>query len=408
MIPFKSANILLPKNTDMFKWAVIACDQHTSEIDYWNKVKEITKGSISTLDLILPEIYLDDNVEDKINNINKNMIKMYDNHIFNEYENSMIYLKRTLNNGLVREGIIGVIDLENYSYLKDSKSLIRPTEKTIIERVKPRIKIRENALLELPHIMLLIDDESKSIIESLRNEVSENDIVYDSDLMLDGGHVKGYLLNEKSILDVTSKLEKLNNKDYFKKKYGAPSDDVLLFAVGDGNHSLASAKYCYEENKNELSRYALVEIVNLYSEALNFEAIHRVLFNANYDNFIKELNNYYDISDNGSGQKFRVITSKTDKTFYINNPKSNIVVGSVQLFLDEYIKKHNIKIDYIHEEESVKKLCDDELNIGILFEPLKKEELFKTVIVDGVLPRKTFSMGHSNDKRYYLESRKIR
>ena len=212
--------------------------------------------------------------------------------------------------------------------------------------------------------------------------------------MMNSGHVKGYLLNQSIISNIQNKLEKLINNN-------------LLFAVGDGNHSLASAKLCYLENKNELSRYALVEVVNLYSDALTFKAIHRLLFNTDYDEFIKELNNYYEISEEEIGQKFRIITSKIDKTFYIKNPKSNIIVGSIQEFLDEYVKKHNTKIDYIHGEENIKKLCNDN-NIGILFEPLKKEELFDTVIKDGVLPRKTFSMGEADDKRFYLELRRIK
>ena len=408
MIPFKTADILIPKNVDVNKWSVVACDQYTSEIEYWNKVKEYVNGEVSSYNLILPEIYLNESdVIDRINKINQNMIDMYNNNLFEEYKDSMIYFERTLSNGKVREGLIGMIDLEDYSFKEEDKSLIRATEKTIIERVKPRIKIRENALLELPHIMLLIDDEDRNIIESIKNNVNEKDIIYDGELMFNGGHARGYLLNKNIISDITNKIEKLKDKDYFKNKYQVDDDNVLLFAVGDGNHSLAAAKCSYENNKTELSRYALVELVNLHSDALEFEAIHRVIFNTNYEEFMKELNNYYDINTKGIGQKIRIISSSEDKTFYISNPKSNISVGSMQMFLDYFIEKYNKRIDYIHGEDVVKKLCKSN-NIGILFEPIKKEELFKTVILDGVLPRKTFSMGHSYDKRYYLELRKIK
>ena len=417
-IPFKAGNILIPKNVDMHKWSVVACDQYTSEPEYWNEVKNIVGDSPSTLNLTLPEIYLEDeNVEERIKSINENMKKMIDEDIFNEYKDSMIYLERTQNDGKVREGLMGIVDLEDYSYEKGSQTLIRATEKTVIERIPPRMKVRENALLELPHIMILIDDEKKDIIESLKNEVTENDIVYDFDLMQKGGHIKGYKLSNDSINKVITKLENLADKDYFEKKYDVKDKGILLFAMGDGNHSLATAKACYEKLKETMSeeeylnhpaRYALVELVNLHSPALEFEAIHRVLFDVDVNDLINNLNNYYEINEDGNGQKFELITKGFDKVLYIKNPKSNIPVGSIQIFLDEYLKDHNGKIDYIHGEEVTKELGSKENNVGIIFEPMSKNDLFKTVILDGALPRKTFSMGHSNDKRFYLEARKIK
>ena len=417
-IPFKTGNILIPKNVDMHKWSVVACDQYTSEPEYWNEVKNIVGDSPSTLNLTLPEIYLEDNdVEERIKNINENMVKMVNEDIFNEYKDSMIYLERTQNDGKVREGLMGIVDLEDYSYEKGSQTLIRATEKTVIERIPPRMKVRENALLELPHIMILIDDEKKDIIESLKNEVNEEDIVYDFDLMQKGGHIKGYKLNSDSINKVITKLENLADKDYFEKKYDVKDKGILLFAMGDGNHSLATAKACYEKLKETMSeeeylnhpaRYALVELVNLHSPALEFEAIHRVLFDVDVNDFINSLNNYYEISEDGNGQKFELVTKDFDKVLYIKNPKSNIPVGSIQIFLDEYLKDHNGKIDYIHGEDITKELGSKEKNVGIIFDAMSKNDLFKTVILDGALPRKTFSMGHSNDKRFYLEARKIK
>ena len=341
-IPFKAGNILIPKNVDMHKWSVVACDQYTSEPEYWNEVKNIVGDSPSTLNLTLPEIYLEDeNVEERIKSINENMKKMIDEDIFNEYKDSMIYLERTQNDGKVREGLMGIVDLEDYSYEKGSQTLIRATEKTVIERIPPRMKVRENALLELPHIMILIDDEKKDIIESLKNEVTENDIVYDFDLMQKGGHIKGYKLSNDSINKVITKLENLADKDYFEKKYDVKDKGILLFAMGDGNHSLATAKACYEKLKETMSeeeylnhpaRYALVELVNLHSPALEFEAIHRVLFDVDVNDLINNLNNYYEINEDVNGQKFELITKGFDKVLYIKNPKSNIPVGSIQIF----------------------------------------------------------------------------
>lgn len=418
MIPFKRANILLPKNIDMTKWSVVACDQYTSEMDYWNEVEKIVGSSPSTLRITLPEIFLEDSdVNERINKINDTMKEYLDKDLFYELKDSMIYLERTQADGRVREGLMGMVDLEDYSYEKGSQTLIRATEKTVIERIPPRLKVRENALLELPHIMILIDDEKKKIIEDLKNEVTDSDVVYDFDLMENGGHIKGYKLNNDSMTKVEEGLEALCDKEYFEKKYNVKDKGILLFAMGDGNHSLATAKANYENVKktmtpdeylNHPSRYALVELVNLHSEALEFEPIHRVIFDTDVNKLIEELYKYYDINEEGNGQYFELVTKDIDKKLYISNPKSNIAVGSIQMFLDEYLKDNKGKLDYIHGDETTKNMGMEENNVAILFEAMPKEELFRTVILDGALPRKTFSMGHSYDKRYYLEARKIK
>ena len=416
-VPFKAGNILIPKNTDMYKWCVVACDQYTSEPDYWNEVKSIVGDEPSTLNLTLPEIYLEESdVEERIKKINENMEEYLNNDLFTEYTDSMIYLERTQNDGKVREGLMGIVDLEDYSYEKGSQTLIRATEKTVIERIPPRMKVRENALLELPHIMILIDDPEKDIIENLKNKVTDSDVVYDTDLMQKGGHIKGYKLSEETINEVVSKLENLADKDNFEKKYDVTDKGVLLFAMGDGNHSLATAKACYEKLKesmgdealNSPARYALVELVNLHNEALEFEAIHRVIFDVDVEDLVKSLNEYYTINEEGNGQKFELITKDYDKVLYIENPKSNIPVGSIQMFLDEYLANHAGKIDYIHGDDTTKEMASKEGNVGIIFDAMSKGDLFKTVILDGALPRKTFSMGHAHDKRFYLEARKIK
>lgn len=418
MIPFKRANILLPKNIDMTKWSVVACDQYTSEMDYWERVEKEVGDSPSTLRITLPEIFLENSdVEERIKKIDDTMVRYLNQDLFYELNNSMIYLERTQKDEMVREGLIGMVDLEDYSYEKGSQTLIRATEKTVIERIPPRLKVRENAVLELPHIMILIDDEKRSIIESLKNEVNEDDVVYDFDLMENGGHIKGYKLNSDSMSKVEEGLESLCDREYFENKYNVKDKGILLFAMGDGNHSLATAKANYENLKktmpeeeylNHPSRYALVELVNLHSDALKFEPIHRVIFDTDVNDLVSKLYEYYDINEEGNGQYFELVTKDMDKKLYISNPKSNISVGSIQLFLDEYLKDNKGKLDYIHGDETTKSMGREDGNVAILFEAMPKEELFRTVILDGALPRKTFSMGHSYDKRFYLEARKIK
>lgn len=418
-VPFKRGNILLPKkNIDMTKWSVVACDQYTSEPEYWDEVKEIVGTNPSTLNLTLPEIFLEDeNVEERIKKINSNMEEFLEKGLFEEYKDSMIYLERTQDDGKIREGIMGIVDLEDYSFEKGSQTLVRATEKTVIERIPPRVKIRENAPIEFPHIMILIDDNKKEIIEPLKNNLTEDDVVYDFDLMKKGGHIKGYLLDNNLMNQIDEKLLDLASPNAFEEKYNVKDKGVLLFAMGDGNHSLATAKTCYENLKKTMSeeeylnhpaRYALVELVNLHSDALEFEAIHRVIFDTNPDDLLNSLKQYYNINKDGNGQKVEVITQDKEETWYIENPKSNISVGSIQIFLDEYLKNNKGKIDYIHGDDTTRNMAKEKDNVGFIFESMAKEDLFKTVILDGALPRKTFSMGHSHDKRFYLEGRKIK
>lgn len=418
-VPFKKANILLPKEANMTKWSVIACDQYTSNPKYWEDVEAEVGNQNSTLNLTLPEIFLEENdVEERIQKINSNMKTLCENGFFKEYKNTLFYIERKQSDGRIREGIIGMVDLEGYNYEQGSKSMIRATEKTVVERIPPRVKVRENALLELPHIMILIDDEKKDIIETLKNKVTSEDVVYDFELMKNGGHIKGYVLADSVADEVITKMEALADKDYFNEKYGLTNEEVLLFAMGDGNHSLATAKACYENNKkhmseeeylNHPSRYALVEIVNLHSEALEFEPIHRVLFNVDSEHLMNAFEKYYDISyEECEGQKIEYVTGKEEKYLWIKNPKSNIAVGSLQIFLDEYLKENEGKIDYVHDDDATKELGRKEGNVAFLLPAMEKNELFKTVALDGALPRKTFSMGHSDDKRFYLEARSIK
>ncbi len=415
-MPFKAADILLPKkNIDLTKWSVIACDQYTSEQEYWDELDKVVGESPSTLRITLPEIYLDDRVETRIKDINETMEKYLQDSLFDEFKDSIFYIKRKQKDGRIRDGIIGLVDLEEYDYNLESNSLIRATEKTIIERIPPRVEIRKNAFLELPHVMILIDDSKKEIIEGLREKVTSEEQVYNFELNMNGGHLEGYNLNDRLKEEVLSGLNKLMDKQTFEKKYGVKEKGVLLFAIGDGNHSLATAKNIYEDLKktdkdylNSSSRYALVELVNLHSEALEFEAIHRIIFNTNIDKMLKELYELYKINEDGKGQKVEIVLNGKTKSIYIENPKSNLAVGSIQIFLDNYLKKNKGKIDYIHGCDTVRELSMNDNSIGFIFEAISKDEFFKTIILDGVLPIKTFSIGHACDKRYYTEARKIK
>ena len=414
---FKAADILLPKDTDMEKWAVVACDQYTSEPQYWEKTDSIVGGAPSALRLTLPEVYLEDeDVEKRIEDIHKTMDEYVGNGVFKEYKNALIYIERTQDDGKVRAGVVGAIDLEMYDYRKGSKSQVRATEATVIERIPPRIRIRSGAPIELPHIMILIDDDMKTVVEPLEAKKGSMEKLYDTPLMQKGGSVKGWLLGEEDKNAVLSALDKLADIDAFNKKYGMNEQNALVYAMGDGNHSLATAKEFYEQLKRanpdkdmskHPARYALVEIVNLHSPALEFEAIHRIVTGVDGDKLLAFLTERLALSENGSGQSFVVLHGGSEKKMYVNNELSKLSVGSLQTALDEYVKINGGKIDYIHGEEVVKELANKANSVGFILPDMQKSELFPTVICDGALPRKTFSMGHAWDKRYYIEARKI-
>lgn len=418
---FKPADILIPKDLDFSKWSVVACDQFTSEPDYWEKAAEVVGDCPSTLNIIFPEVYLEREDGDKrIEKINAKMESYLKSDIFKEYKNSFIYVERTQSDGKIRHGIVGMLDLEEYDFNKGSQSKIRATEGTIIERIPPRQKIRRNAPLELPHILMLIDDRNKSVIEPLIGQKADFEKLYDFDLMLGGGHLKGYKVSDKAKNDVLSGLDALADEDAFAEKYGIPKGEkgVLLFAAGDGNHSLATAKTCWEELKQSLSadeienhpaRYALVELENIHDGALEFEPIQRVLFDVDPQDLMNSLMNYYSgasYEDNG-GQKIRYTYGGNEGTIYISGGPSNLPVGTLQQFLDEYMADKGGRIDYIHGDEVVRGLTEAENTIGFMVDAMEKNDLFTTVIKDGALPRKTFSMGEAADKRYYLECKRI-
>lgn len=421
---FTRANILLPKFADesdkMNKWSVVACDQYTSEPEYWKQVNDLVNGEYSTLYLAIPEIYLnDDDIELRIKNTNANMNEYVKKEVFKEYKNSYVFIERTLRNGVKRLGIVGMADLEEYDYSKDSKTKIRATEGTVVSRIPPRLKVRREAPVEFPHIMLLIDDDECNIIESNIKIKDTFKKVYDFDLMQNSGHIAGYIMSDEAADTLDEKLRKLSELDSFNKKYGVCESSPLVYAMGDGNHSLATAKANYESLKEEIgeeaarrspARYALCELVNLHDKSLVFEAIHRVIFDADGDKFLELLEEKYDISyeENAVGQSFVFVKEGKTQKVTVTNPKEYLTVATVQNALDEFVENLGGEIDYIHGEDIVVSLCADSKNFGIIFDAMEKTDLYKSVILDGALPRKTFSMGDACDKRFYTEARKIK
>jgi len=415
---FAPADILIPDfdKYDGTKWAAVACDQFTSEPEYWEEAALKVGDAPSTLKLMIPEVYLDE-TEERLPKVHKAMDD-YVKNVLVSHPDSLIYLERVQSDGRIRRGIVGMVDLEHYDYNKGATSLIRATEGTVLERIPPRVAVRREASLELPHVMLLIDDPGKTVIEPLAKASENFERAYDFELMLEGGHVKGSFISNEYKEKIADALLSLATEEKMAKKYGASGIAPLLFAVGDGNHSLATAKTAFEEIKardgekamNSPARYALAEVVNLHDEALDFEPIYRVVFNVNTEEMLSELREYAaGLDGNAPAQTVRCVSNGTECDITFNRPVQQLTVGTLQEFLDGYKKEHaEIEIDYIHGEDSLRALAEKENSLGFLFGGMEKRDLFKTVIFDGALPRKTFSMGHARDKRFYLECRKIK
>ena len=397
---FQGADVLLPVN-DFEKWAVVACDQYTSEPEYWDEVERLVGSAPSTLRMMLPEIYLEkEGLNDRIAAINETMQRYLTDGTLTEYKDAMVYVERTQCDGSVRHGIVGTILLADYDYSKTSKALVRATEATVVERIPPRVHIRRDACLELPHVLLLVDDPKHSVIEPLIDKKDSLKNAYCFDLMQGGGHIEGYFLDEETKVAVQEALAALL----------ASSEDQMLFAVGDGNHSLATAKECSLLNLNPLSERAMVEVVNIHDPAITFEPIYRVLFhvdpNALLEAFLDAMGGEYEGED---AQEFEFVTKEITKIIPVK-AQAKLPVGTLQPFLDDYLKTHLAsKIDYIHGQDVVHDLCAaDDTTCGFIFKGMEKSDLFPAVQKDGSLPRKTFSMGHASDKRFYLEARKIK
>ena len=391
---FYPCDFLLPKS-NFEKWAVVACDQYTSEPEYWKEVEEFVGEEPSALKIILPEVYLQKDNSERISKINATMKKYIYDDFFTTIKDTFIYVEREVTGNKTRKGIIGLIKLDDYSYEKNSNALIRATEATVIERIPPRVEIRKDALLELPHVMLLIDDKDNTVIETLSQKTDNFNKVYDFDLMQNSGHIKGYSLDKNTVCDVQAALKNLVDK----------SGDNFLFAVGDGNHSLATAKECKSE-------YAMVEVVNIHDLSLEFEPLYRVLFGVNpkevIEKFVTDLG---DESHHYTGDDAQIFTCVFgDEVVKASvKPTGKLPISTLQKWLDEYILTNtDIKVDYIHGEDVVYSLAKQPNTLGFIFDGMQKSELFPAIKQDGSLPRKTFSMGNACDKRFYIEARLIK
>ncbi len=396
----KAPHILLPKKgVDMSRYAVIACDQFTSNLDYWNSLSEYIGDEVSTFHMIYPEAYLENtNNDEYIRDINSNISKYLKNNDLVDIGECFVLVERLTTYGVRRLGLVISIDLEDYSYEKGNKALIKASEATIVERIPPRLKIRKDAEVELPHVLVLFDDPQKTIVEKLYEKRNELEKVYDFELNKDGGHIRGYkVTNTNEVIEKFNKLVK----------------NGLLFIVGDGNHSLATAKAHWDqikvnlsesEKENHPARYALVEANNLYDDGIIFEPIHRVLFNVD-DKFENGLRKVVD------GDYISFTFSKKDGKKPLKMPKNApMAYLTVQSFIDEYMKSHpEIKIDFIHDEDELINVASkSDSSLAIAMPALTKEDLFDYLAKDKVLPRKSFSMGHANEKRYYLEAKRIK
>ena len=435
----KVPQILLPANVDLSKWSVIACDQYTQDLDYWKKAEQSALGSPSTLNLILPEVYLNSpDKAERIQKIRKTMNEYLEGNVFAKPLDGFIYIERKTAFGRTRKGLVAQIDLETYEWKPFSKANIRATEATIVDRIPPRKEIRNGAPLELPHIMLLVNDKDDILVGGTGALAKKKTPVYSGNLMCNGGSITGWsLTGEEDIAAVTNAVEKIADKNR------APDGSTFLFAVGDGNHSLATAKAVWDEYKEKLVkdgageaelaacpvRYALVEIVNIYDEGLTFEPIHRVIFNADFEALIKYLARKLDgtVSEVNSGAEldatvkaswadfgfaYREGGNGAQKYVLLKTNIKELAVSRLQPEIDAFIKEGNaaganIEIDYIHGSEEVLKLGERENAAGILLPPIAKDSFFETINGRGPLPRKSFSMGEADEKRFYLECRRL-
>lgn len=421
------ANILVPNNgVDLTKWAIVACDQYTSELDYWQRVEKFVDTAPSTLHLIYPEVYLEEeNGKQRIAKIQNTMENYLGQNLFDNYDESLFLIERTTVEGVSRWGLLVTLDLELYDYNNASKTPIRATEGTIIERIPPRQAIRRGAKLELPHILVLIDDEERSVIEPLIALHQDLPKVYDFSLMEGGGHIKGYQVKSTHLFTQLGKaLAKMGSK--------LDPSNPLMYAMGDGNHSLATAKACWQEIKQKLSpaerethpaRWAMVELENIYDEGLLFEPIHRILFNCSSTLFLEELGHHCHLKsletvesveaikgliEDQSLQRFGYVDREGFKVATLQSPETSIVAGTIQNVIDALLEdEKGVEVDYVHGEEITTTLGSKEGNIGLFLPAIDKHTFFSTIVQDGSLPRKTFSMGHAQEKRFYLEARKI-
>lgn len=423
-IGVRLADVLLPRpDVDLQRWAVVACDQYTAQPDYWERTEALVGDSPSTLRLIYPEVYLGESDPlTRIDSINATMRTYLGQGILDTYEQTLILVKRQSVTGVVRWGVMVALDLERYSWDSGDHTLIRATEGTILDRIPPRKRIRENAPLELPHIMVLISDAARSVIEPLAACTAALDPVYDFELMQHGGRLTGWVLPTDAVSGFADALASLHD--------ALDPSDPLLFAMGDGNHSFATAKSCWEDLKPTLTtteqqkhpaRWALVEIENIFDPGLEFEPIHRVLFNTSREAFETELVRHCSAftrnNADSSSEVLKLITAATQQTFgfcdqhgyatyTLTNPQASIPAGTLQSVIDALVAA-GYEVDYIHGADATSEIGSRANNLALFLPAVPKDSFFASIVADGALPRKTFSLGEADDKRFYLEARRI-
>jgi hypothetical protein len=421
---FLPAEILLPAaGFDLRKWACIACDQFTSDPEYWKNARREAGDGPSTLDLILPEVYLSAPDKDKrVEGIHHTM-DTYVKDVLTQKVQGFVYVERTEQSGRVRQGLVGALDLEAYSYEPGAMPPIRPSESTVVSRIPPRLAVRRGASLETPHVMMLADDAEKTLIEPVAAKKAQLRPLYEGELMLGGGHIAGWAVEDAALIaQIQAALTALGTQEVFDAKYpGAAGREPLTLAVGDGNHSLATAKAYWEELKQSLTpeqqkthpaRWCLAEVCNVHSPAIEIEPIHRAFFNTDIQSILLAITAYSDEQRLGlhvgkGAQTFHLMDANNDYEMSFTTPAAPLTVGSIESFVELYLRDHpETTVDYIHDAPALHNLCAKGA-VGILLPPFDKSDLFRGVVLGGVLPRKTFSMGHAEEKRYYLECRRI-
>ena len=422
---FAPAHILLPSaQIPLEKWGCIACDQFTSDRDYWQKAEAVAAGSPSTLNMILPEVYLEDGDADaRIEKIHAAMDD-YARNVLTRAVDGFVYVERTEQSGKVRQGLVGMVDLEAYSYRRGAPCAVRPSESTVESRIPPRMKVRTGAALETPHIMMLADDPGCTLIEPVAAHKAELPKVYEGELMLGGGHLRGWAVEDPALIDqINAALADLADEKKFAARWPrAAGEPPMVLAVGDGNHSLATAKAYWEELKKGLTpeqqqdhpaRWCLAEVCNVHSPAIEIEPIHRVVFGVTAHGLYKAIDEWDKTQGDEtapSQQRFAIADQNGELLVALQNPPAPLTVGSVEAFLNDFLPSHpEASVDYIHGSSTAMALASrpGQKAAAILLPDLAKADLFKGVVLGGVLPRKTFSMGHAEEKRYYNECRAI-
>lgn len=412
---FVSGNILIPRDTDLALWSVIACDQYTSQPEYWDGVSRRVGDKPSTLRLILPEAYLErGDTDERTAEINRAMEQYLDEGLFRELEDAFVYVERDMTVGEKRRGLVGLIDLERYDYSADSSSPVHATEGTVESRLPPRVKVRKDAGLELPHIVVFIDDPENRVF----GDIEKGELLYDFELMDGGGHIVGCAVTGEGARRVEAALMSLAEPEYLENRYRLGGSSPVVIAMGDGNHSLATAKKCWEDMRVSLSpeergshpaRFALAELVNIHDKSVVFEPIHRVIFDTEPKAWLDEAEAFFaGLCARGGSHTLRLARGGEVRDVAVTGQTIGGLIAEAQSFCADYTARHGGRLDYIHDDETALEMSAQEGCVGLLLPAMDKNELFPSIMKTGVFPAKSFSIGPSRDKRYYLECRRIK